>query len=73
MSSVGVSFRDPLLVHQRDHLRWRGSKGLARKDEDMQVLRGFGISLYDPLGGAIGFTLINEGLRMTVFLTNMCS
>jgi len=40
MPGMGISSWPFVLVHQWNHLRWEGAKGLGQEGEDVQGLRG---------------------------------
>ena len=66
---MGISKREPLLVHQRDAMPWRSASRLGRENGEVQKMLGVPVNIFisegvrieglifiDPLRGAyIGF------------------
>lgn len=43
---VGISKREPLLVHQRDAMPWGGAGKLGRENGEVQEMRGVPVNIF---------------------------
>ena len=50
---VGISHREPLLVHQRDAMPWGAAGKLGRKNEEVPELRGVPVNIFISEGARI--------------------